>query len=94
MNNKSNKKEAQFLSVSNTLKTNSSLIKTVQRKIELKYKYDGMALYFNEFLGLNLDVTKPDFAFIGDYYVHRKIPNKHKINSNKEMAAKVINQQR
>lgn len=91
-NSKSNKKEAQIVKVSATSETNSSLIKTVEGTINLKYKHSGRTLEFDEALDSGLDVAKPDFAFIDDYYVHRKILNKYKINSNRDIKAKVINE--
>ncbi|WP_367105230.1 tetratricopeptide repeat protein [uncultured Psychrobacter sp.] len=91
-NSKSNKKEAQIVKVSATSETNPSLIKTVQGIIKLKYKHSGRTLEFHESLDSGLDVAKPDFAFIDDYYVHRKILNKYKINSNRDIKAKVINE--
>ncbi len=91
-NSKSNKKEAQIVKVSATSETNPSLIKTVEGTINLKYKHSGRTLEFDEALDSGLDVAKPDFAFIEDYYVHRKILNKHKINSNRDIKAKVINE--
>lgn len=91
-NSKSNKKEAQIVKVSATSETNPSLIKTVEGTINLKYKHSGRTLEFDEALDSGLDVAKPDFAFIEDYYVHRKILNKYKINSNRDIKAKVINE--
>lgn len=91
-NSKSSKKEAQIVKVSATSETNPSLIKTVEGVIELKYKYNGRTLEFDEALDSGLDVAKPDFAFIEDYYVHRKILKKYKINSNRDIKAKVINE--
>ena len=90
LNNKSNKKEAQILKISTTSETNTSLIKTVQGTIELKYKHNGRTLDFDEALDLDLDLNKPDFAFIEDYYVHCKILKKYKINSTRDIKAKVI----
>lgn len=92
LNNKSNKKEAQILKISTTSETNTSLIKTVQGTIELKYKHNGRTLDFDEALDLDLDINKPDFAFIEDYYVHCKILKKYKINSTRDIKAKVINE--
>ncbi|MEX6315027.1 hypothetical protein AB6G19_16310 [Providencia manganoxydans] len=91
-NSKSNKKEAKIIKVSATSETNPSLIETVEGTINLKYKHSGRTLEFDEALDSGLDVTKPDFAFIEDYYVHRKILNKYKINSNRDIKAKVINE--
>lgn len=92
LNNKSNKEEAQILKISTTSETNTSLIKTVQGTIELKYKHNGRTLDFDEALDSDLDINKPDFAFIEDYYVHCKILKKYKINSNRDIKAKVINE--
>lgn len=91
-NSKSSKKEAQIVKVSATSETNPSLIKTVEGVIELKYKHNGRTLEFDEALDSGLDVAKPDFAFIEDYYVHRKILKKYRINSNRDIKAKVINE--
>lgn len=91
-NSKSKKKEAKVIEVEATLETNPDLIKIIQGTINLKYKYEGRTLEFDEALNENLDLSEPDFAFIEDCYVHRKILKKHKINSNRVIEAKIMKQ--
>ena len=55
--------------------TNGDLVKNISGSLVLKYKYDD---------------DKPDYAFIGDYYVHKSILIKYNIESDCHVNAKVI----
>ena len=54
---------------------NGELVKTISGSLVLKYKYDD---------------DEPDYAFIGDYYVHKSILVKYHIESDCHVKAKVI----
>ncbi len=71
------KKVIEVLKAESTNEINSSLIKNITGYLELKYK----DMY---------DEGDPDFAFIGDYYVHKTILEKYDINSNCQVNAKAI----
>ena len=60
-----------------TDEVNSDLVKEIEGTLELKYRghyHDGI----------------PDFAFIGDYYVHKTILDKYNIFSDCYVKAKAI----
>ena len=65
------------LNVEETTEINSNAIKTIQGHLELKYKdgsWDG----------------SPDFAFIGDYYVHHSVLCEYNITKDCNVTADVI----
>ena len=71
------KKLVEVLRAELTDGSNSDLVKRFSGNLELKYKdrYDG---------------EEPDFAFIGDYYVHKTILEKYNITSNCYVNAKAV----
>lgn len=71
------KKLVEVLRAEVTDESNNDLIKHISGYLELNYKdryNDG----------------EPDFAFIGDYYVHKKVLEKYDITSNCHVNAKVV----
>ena len=65
------------LNVEETTEINPNAIKTIQGRLELKYKdgsWDG----------------SPDFAFIGDYYVHHSVLCEYNITTDFNVTADVI----
>lgn len=71
------KKFVEVLKAEATNEINSNLIKHISGYLELKYRY----MY---------DDGDPDFAFIGDYYVHKTILEKYNITFNCHVNAKAI----
>lgn len=71
------KKLVEVLRAETTDESNSDLVKRFSGNLELKYKD-------------RYDVGKPDFAFIGDYYVHKAILEKYDITSNCYVNAKAV----
>lgn len=71
------KKVVEVLRAEVTDESNNDLIKHISGYLELNYK--DMYNYEN-----------PDFAFIGDYYVHKTILEKYNITSNCYVNAKVV----
>ena len=71
------KKIVEVLKAEATDKVNNRLIKDINGTLELKYRYFD-------------DDGDPDFAFIGDYYVHKSILDKYKIDSDCHVNAKAI----
>lgn len=71
------KKVVEVLKVEATDEVNSNLVKDIEGTLKLKYRrcYDD---------------GDPDFAFIGDYYVHKTILNKYNIFSDCYVKAKAI----
>lgn len=77
-----------ILNIENTDELNSSLFKKVEGIISLKYKgydrtYDFDHFNDNEMASeVGVDISKPDFGFIEDYYVPKYLLNKHDIKEN------------
>lgn len=71
------KKVIEVLKAEATDEINSTLIKNISGRLELKYK----DMYDDE---------NPDFAFIGDNYVHKTILDKYNIDSDCQVNAKAI----
>lgn len=71
------KKVVKVLKAEVTDEVNSNLVKDIEGRLELKYssRYDD---------------GDPDFAFIGDYYVHKSILDKYNISCDCHVKAKVI----
>lgn len=70
-------KRSIVLNVEKTTEMNPNALKTIQGRLELKYKdgsWDG----------------SPDFAFIGDYYVHRSVLCEYNITADCNVTADVI----
>lgn len=65
------------LNVEETTEINSNAIKTIQGFLELKYKDDSWD-------------GSPDFAFIGDYYVHRSVLCEYNITKDCYVTADII----
>lgn len=71
------KKLVEVLRAEVTDESNNDLIKHISGYLELNYK-DGY------------NAGDPDFAFIGDYYVHKTVLEKYDITSNCHVNAKVV----
>ncbi len=57
---------------------NQTLVKEIEGDLSLKYK------------DYSEDCERPDFAFIGDYYVHRSILERYNITTDKRVKAKAV----
>lgn len=77
----SKKKIIEVLKSESTDIVDGNLIKEISGTLELKYKDD----YFDE----DYKPT-PDFAFVGDYYVHKSILKKYNITSDCYVRAKIV----
>lgn len=71
------KKVVEVLKAEATDEINSNLVKDIEGTLEVKYRS-----YFDD--------GNPDFAFIGDYYVHKSILDKYHIHSDCHVKAKAI----
>jgi len=81
-----------ILDIASTEKQNPSLIKVVSGVLNLKYKYDGMTVDIENLHNYEeIDVTKPDFAFIDNYYVPKYLLRKYHIVEDCDVTAKVLN---
>lgn len=79
--NKDGKKRIKFLNVQTTDEVNSNVARTIDGTLVMKYHnpYDEYE-----------DDSEPDFAFIGDYYVHKKLLRKYKITKDCHVKAKAV----
>ena len=71
------KKVIEVLKAESTNEVNANLVKDIEGMLELKYR--------NRY-----DDEDPDFAFIGDYYVHRMVLDKYHIDSDCYVKAKAV----
>ncbi|MAC84299.1 MAG: hypothetical protein CL624_09205 [Arcobacter sp.] len=82
---KQSKYRTHILNIENTNETNSSLFKRIEGMACLKYKgyertYDFDYITSGKIADeLGVDITKPDFAFIDDYYIPKYLLQKHNI---------------
>lgn len=75
--NRKGEKKSIVLNVEETTETNPNAIKTIQGYLKLKYKDDSRD-------------ASPDFAFVGDYYVHRSILREYNIMTDCNVTADVV----
>lgn len=76
-NQKPIKKILEIVQCEKTEEINQELIRTIEGLLEVKYR-DGN------------DCGNPDFAFVGDFYVHRNILDRNNISSDCRVQAKVV----
>ncbi|MDN5095808.1 tetratricopeptide repeat protein [Aliarcobacter butzleri] len=86
------KSKINILKVEATQEVNTSLIKTTEGELKLKYKDDGLTYDYADIIDkqIDIDIRKPDFAFINDYYVPKYLLNKNNITSNINVEAKIL----
>lgn len=72
------KKVVEVLKVEITTEVNDNIVQNISGLLELKYK-DGYDWYNDDDDNNNSGGVSADFAFIGDYYVHRNILVKYNI---------------
>lgn len=77
--NKEGKKRIKFLDIQTSEIGCKDVKGTVSGRLELKYRDEYS----------HSDV-KPDFAFIKDFYVHRKLLEKYNITNNCDVIAKIV----
>lgn len=78
------KSKINILKVEATHEINNSLIKTITDELKLKYKDDGLTYDYDDIIDeqIDIDIRKPDFAFVNDYYVPKYLLEKNNITSN------------
>ena len=91
-NEKQNKRRLHILDVNLTKEENQSLIKTVSGDLKLKYKHNDRTVDYQDIIDdeMDIDTTKPDFAFIEDYYVPKYLLRNHRIYSDCKIIVKVL----
>jgi hypothetical protein len=81
---KSAKSKINILKVETTQEVKNSLIKTITGELKLKYKDGGLTYDYDDIIDeqIDIDIRKPDFAFVNDYYVPKYLLEKNNITSN------------
>ena len=89
---KSNKSKINILKVELTSEIKSSLLKNTTGELKLKYKNGSLTYDYDEIINeqIEIDIKKPDFAFINDYYVPKSLLEKYKITSNVNVNVKIL----
>lgn len=89
---KSAKSKINILKVETTQEVKNSLIKTITGELKLKYKVNGSTYDYDDIIDeqLDIDIRKPDFGFINDYYVPKYLLENSNINSNINVRVKVL----
>ena len=82
----------EILSIETTNEVNDKAIKNISGLLELKWKggYDYDDYYDDDEDEVESKVTTADFAFIGDYYVHRDLLLKYNITSDCHVTGRAI----
>ncbi len=90
-NNKLNRDEIKVLKVCETKEKEPSLIKDISGDVCLKYKFNGATLDYEDAIDENeININKPDFAFIDDIYIPKFLLKKQKITTNIKATVKAL----
>lgn len=81
--NKEGKKRIKYLDISTTEETCPNVTREFSGLLEVKFKGDNW-MYDDD------DELAPDFAFVGDYYVHKSLLSKYNIKKDCHVTAKVV----
>lgn len=89
---KSSKSKINILKAELTQEIKSSLIKNTTGELKLKYKNGNLTYDYDDIIDeqIDIDIRKPDFAFINDYYVPKYLLEQNKITSNLNVEAKIL----
>jgi hypothetical protein len=79
---KNTRSKINILKVELTKEIKNSLIKSITGALKLKYKDDGLTYDYDQIIDEQINIRKPDFAFIDDYYVPKYLLEKNNITSN------------
>jgi hypothetical protein len=89
---KSKKTKINILKVELTSEIKSSLLKNTTGELKLKYKDGSLTYDYDEIIDdqIDIDIRRPDFAFINDYYVPKYLLEKNNITSNIEVKVNIL----
>ena len=89
---KSNKTKINILKIELTSEIKSSLLKSTTGELKLKYKEGSLTYDYDEIIDdqIDIDIRRPDFAFINDYYVPKYLLEKNNITSNTEVKVNIL----
>ncbi len=93
-NKKQNKYKTNILDISKTEQVPSSFIKNIEGELSLKYKDGAITYSYDDIIAGQLDINifKPDFAFVKDYYIPKFMLIKENITSDVYVKARAIKQ--
>ncbi len=91
-NKKQNRNKVNILNVEFSNESKSSLVKNITGNLLLKYKYNNRTYSYDDIIyeQLDIDIRKPSFGFIKDYYVSKKLLKKYQIEKDCMISAKVL----
>lgn len=91
-NKKQNRDKINILNVELSNEGKSSLVKTTIGQLSLKYKYNNRTYSYDDivFEQLDIDIRKPSFGFVNDYYVPKYLLTQNKIEKDCMIEAKVL----
>ncbi|WP_420229147.1 hypothetical protein ACOBWA_09135 [Psychrobacter sp. ER1] len=81
---------AKVLDVTDTDKTNDSIVRIHVGEVRLKYKDGGRTLSYDEAKGADIDTRKPNFAFLEDYYIHSRLLKEANITCDQKVEIMVL----
>lgn len=89
---KNTKQKINILKIELTKEIKSSLIKSINGVLKLKYKYGSLTYDYDQIIDeqIDIDLRKPDFGFINDYYVPRYLLEKNNITSNINVEVQIL----
>ena len=89
---KNNRSKINILKIEISNEIKNSLIKTITGELKLKYKQGSLTYDYDEIINeqIDIDIRKPDFAFIQDYYISKSLLEKNKITSNVNVIIKIL----
>lgn len=89
--NKNNNSKIEILKVEYTSESKDYLRQNIHGEIRLKYKFKNTTYDYNEAIKINeINIHNPDFAFIENYYISKKLLEEHNITSNMQIKAKAL----
>ena len=95
-NKKRNKHETRTLSIELTDEVDHPFLKTITGHVSLKYKSGGQTFSYEDMYEgyshtpSDIDLTRPDFGFIDDFYVPKYLLRKHGIEKDTKIKAEVL----
>ena len=78
------------IQIDETEEINPTLIKSINGKLELKYKIGGSTIDYFDLDEDETGDTFPDFGFVGDFYVPKNVLSENKITTNCNITATAI----
>ncbi|EAL0271880.1 tetratricopeptide repeat protein [Campylobacter lari] len=89
--NKNNNSKIEILKVEYASESKDYLRQNICGEVKLKYKFKNITYDYNEAIKINeINIHNPDFAFIENYYISKKLLKEYNITSNIQIKAKAL----